>query len=492
MGKATIISETGAGLYTIKPIYETTLLDSEITRLENEITQYTSQLSTVDTQLSTIQTEYAGKQSQLSSAINTYRAELQINPATANIEPVNALVLELNEVYIRLTAKQREKAIYTLKKVSGEKRKTKLEAVKAETVNQSAWCVTYTAGLTGEVDTIEINGEPDQILIDTTNSMSDSKLCPILGQTVAGSLFNFSLTPFWQKWKPTFRNGTITSITGDTANVSLDAANSHYQALGINQSSTLSNVPIVYLSCNGAAFTTGDDVVVAFIGQDWSAPRIIGFQDNPEECPGSASDVNLYGLIGCYDINLDLDLNWGLSSGISGLAFESNPDPGNYAKLINFDEGSLSVSIDFNNPGDVLYGATGLPLPNQSVNAQYSFSFAAGVYTISAQCGGLALSGDDLTYYDYYVYPSYRGWLISVYNLDGAGNIGVTGGSTELFNNGYTVVYRCGENASIGVTGYEYGTIKIQFKFEGALSSDSWDIWLSYNEIELDLSSYLP
>ena len=44
----------------------------------------------------------------------------------------------------------------------------------------------------------------------------------------------------------------------------------------------LSDVPIEYMSgVDAAAFFVGDRVIVAFTGQSWSAPKVIGFESNP-------------------------------------------------------------------------------------------------------------------------------------------------------------------------------------------------------------------
>jgi hypothetical protein len=102
--------------------------------------------------------------------------------------------------------------------------------------------------------------------------------------TPAAAFYNLAMLPGWQKWKPTYRYGTITAIDGDTATLTLEAVTSTQQSLGVNQTSTLTNVPIEYMSCNGAAFEVGDEVLVKFTGQDWASPKIIGFKDNPVAC----------------------------------------------------------------------------------------------------------------------------------------------------------------------------------------------------------------
>ena len=174
-------------------------------------------------------------------------------------------------------------SVFKLKHAGATKEKTKLENLKSSITNKNVWSVDYTEGLSGEVNTIEVKGEPDTILVGDF-TLGTSKLTEIFGQTVAGSLYNFALTPYWQKWNPTFRIGTITAISGSTASVTLDAATSHYQNLNINQSKTLTDVTFSYLDCGSGAFIAGDEVIVAFTSQDWSTPIIIGFKDNPLDC----------------------------------------------------------------------------------------------------------------------------------------------------------------------------------------------------------------
>jgi predicted transglutaminase-like cysteine proteinase len=66
----------------------------------------------------------------------------------------------------------------------------------------------------------------------------------------------------------------------------------------------LTDVPVEYMSCNAAAFSDGDQVVVEFTGQDFSQPKVIGFKANPSACGGKCFVV-----AGQYDYPTD-DL-WG-------------------------------------------------------------------------------------------------------------------------------------------------------------------------------------
>jgi hypothetical protein len=64
----------------------------------------------------------------------------------------------------------------------------------------------------------------------------------------SGAFYNLAMFPGTQKWKPTHRYGQITAIDGDTCSVTLETANSYGTGLNINQTDTLSTVPISYMT----------------------------------------------------------------------------------------------------------------------------------------------------------------------------------------------------------------------------------------------------
>lgn len=119
-----------------------------------------------------------------------------------------------------------------------------------------------------------------------TPNAGDGVMTSTLIQAPHQSYLNRAILPGWQRHMPTYRWGTITALDkdADTASVSLADATSSAQGLPINQTGSLSNVPVVYMTCNAKAFEEGDRVVVQFLGQDWANPRVIGFLDNPKPC----------------------------------------------------------------------------------------------------------------------------------------------------------------------------------------------------------------
>ena len=151
------------------------------------------------------------------------------------------------------------------------------------------WCVDYSTGLSGTVNTIEINGEDTHLIAPATpghQEISPGTISPVPVLSAAQALHSYMVFPGWQKFKPTYRIGAITAIDGDTCDIDLDPATSHFTGANINQSESLEDVPIDYMSCNGIPFEVGSRVVVEFKNQDWNDPHVIGFESNPQDCPG--------------------------------------------------------------------------------------------------------------------------------------------------------------------------------------------------------------
>lgn len=174
-------------------------------------------------------------------------------------------------------------------------RKTQLTKDKATwtalvlTETVPAWCADLTEDATGLVATVEVPGENKLVLIAPaapSPGPTDGLLTAREVQTGPQVFFNAAILPGWQKYKPTYRVGTVTGLNTDldTATVMLDAAYSSAQNLPINQAATLADVPVIYMTCNAAAFELGDRCVVKFTGQDAGQPKVVGFVDHPKAC----------------------------------------------------------------------------------------------------------------------------------------------------------------------------------------------------------------
>lgn len=158
---------------------------------------------------------------------------------------------------------------------------------------RDAWCTDLTEGGVADsyVATVDIPGESSLILLAPGCrpwAAGDGLLTAREIMSPEQAFLNAAILPGWQKFKPTYRWGTITGIDydADTADVSLFDQKSSAQRLSVNQASTLAAVPVEYMTCNALAFEIGDRVVVQFVGQDWASPKVIGFLDNPRPCAG--------------------------------------------------------------------------------------------------------------------------------------------------------------------------------------------------------------
>lgn len=203
----------------------------------------------------------------------------------ANVESLTSVIDTMDE--------GTEKELLKLERNSYIKKKEYLLNNMIEDPIVSAWCADLTEDITGNVGTIEVPGERGVVQIQpgyegnsTHDATRDGQLQPSIASTPAATFYNLAMLPGWQKWKPTYRYGVISNIDTDanTCDVKLDEVESSQQNLDINQEINLVGVPVSYMSCDSSAFENGDNVLVEFIGQDWSDAHVIGFRDNPKAC----------------------------------------------------------------------------------------------------------------------------------------------------------------------------------------------------------------
>ena len=289
MGKGAIISGGIAGLYNVRVNYQRTRYLAMIAQLNTDIAQITTDLAVSQSSITAKEAEMNALAAQIAvyeSDKETYQKEYcaAVKSMTALLSAYYALQNKIN--------------VLTLKQKSKEVRLAYLtDNMPADPV-LPAWCTDLTENLTGEVGTIEVPGERGTVMIQpgyegnaSYDAVRDGQLQPAIAATPESAFYNLAMLPGWQKWKPTYRFGTITSLNlaaveggTDYCDVALDAALSSKQSLDVNQATQLLSVPITYMTCNGAAFKIGDEVIVQFTDQDWTKPRVIGFKNNPKSC----------------------------------------------------------------------------------------------------------------------------------------------------------------------------------------------------------------
>ena len=244
MGKGEIISGGDSGLYQVRLKYYRATLDEKLDDLDLKIIEQEERI----------------------------------------VELLEAEEIDLDELgraRLQLAALEQEKELY--------------ESL-PEDPEIEAWCADLTEDLSGTVGTIEIGGqlETGKVLIRPGHDgradfdpARDGQLMHTMAMSPALAMYNFILMPGWQRWMPTYRAGEITEIDGDTCSVTIDTVISIHQDLDVTGETELTDVPIEYMNCNGAAFEVGDRVIVEYRNRSIEAdetPVVIGFESEPKPC----------------------------------------------------------------------------------------------------------------------------------------------------------------------------------------------------------------
>jgi len=295
MGRARIVSGGTDGLYQVE-------LDTGFTQIALRIGKVQAQLGDVNARIAKAEAELAEKQSTLDdardeadAAIDAYADALK-NPAStpAARETARKLVVEKTQAAEKAAGPVRilnqKIGLWRIERGSLQAEKRRLEDV--ETLpTLSAWCADLTENtpVGATVATLEVPGERGSVLVAPTArapEAADGRLLTRPAMSGPQAYLNAALLPGWQRWRPTARFGTAVEIDYalDTMTVELFPVSSSAQALPINASEVLENVPVRYMSCNAAAFSLGDEVVVEFASQDWRYPWVVGFRSNPKPC----------------------------------------------------------------------------------------------------------------------------------------------------------------------------------------------------------------
>lgn len=312
MGRATIIDGGEDGRYTVK-------IDSGKTQRDQLVAKLSARISDLDTKIEDQNEKYEAakaKEEPIQAAIDDLIAQLEEfgrviggnNPEL--VSNINLLTSMLFQVRIETTS-----AKTVLDQLKGQratliKDRQAYESAQVEE-EKDVWCVDLTENASGMVATAEVPGEPNKVLIapggrEPTND--DGRLLSRELMTGPQAFFNAAILPGWQKFKPDYRTGTITSVnrTAHTAGVQLDDLRSSAAGLGVNQAELLSDVPVEYMTCQSVVFSIGDKVVVQFSGRDWDSPKIIGFVKEPKQCPWTVKA----GMETSYVFTFDLQ-KWG-------------------------------------------------------------------------------------------------------------------------------------------------------------------------------------
>jgi len=281
MGKGTIVTAKGDGLYTISLDYGTEQIAERKAALQAEADAHDSALQAAISDRDAKQSTLQSTLSDLDAAIIAANASPEdssmkdaVDDAAKRARTVGAAVDYANQ----------QIALWKMRKAAALRNIEKLNALTL-TETRDVWCADYTDDASGEVETLETVGEQGDIVIKPgAPAGGGSELRHRLAMSAAAAYFNAAMLPGVQRHRPGYRAGVLTSIdrAANTGTVLLDSVSSSAQALPINASASVEG-PFRYMTCDSAAFSVGDEVVVEF-SQSWDTPVIVGFKTNPKLC----------------------------------------------------------------------------------------------------------------------------------------------------------------------------------------------------------------
>lgn len=384
MGWATIVSGGPDGRYTISIDYGTETRDAILSALNTLGASLDIQIAEAQAKVTEAEEKEAEQQAIVDTAIQAYIDDLAAGINVPNIDGFNsALKTFASIVSFNVPARLKLEAL-KFEKADVLRRVAQWNNVATSTTRQ-AWCIDFTEDAAGNVATVDVNGESDLVLIAAGGrpwSPADGLMTLREIQSPEQVFWNAAVLPGWQKFRPTFRWGTITGLKllENKATVKLGPATSSAQRLGINQEETLRDIPVRYMNCDASAFEVDDRVIVEFTGQEWSSAKVVGFLEFPRPCNWTCVR---YRFGGYYFENVLADLDADLLS--TGLAMDYRVDRGAW----------VSLPYEGNGGSVVGPGAEGYNVWRSSSSGAYPAGVDVSI--------GSAMSSD----------PTFRGLLLS-------------------------------------------------------------------------------
>ena len=234
MGKAKIISHLGHAQYKCQIIKDITRVDVAKKRCEKGISEALEVKAKVKRDVANARDDVAALGEKLDAAITAANGD-------STDATVKALQKKQTNAADNLEAAQHALAQAGLKWLAYTK-ELETYADIAGTENRTLWCAddTETLAAGAEVGTIEINQETTDMLVAPGGKAPDSILQPGMANDPLAAFLNWAILPGVQRWKPTYRLGTIKDIDydADTCTVCLDDARSSAQNIKINEAGT--------------------------------------------------------------------------------------------------------------------------------------------------------------------------------------------------------------------------------------------------------------
>jgi len=320
VGKVRVVSNLGAGQYTVDVIYD----NAKAEALDDKLRVERDRL--VLTEIPALEVAEAAEQAKVdaqAAVVNSAITAWIADPTPENRKAIDEAQAELAALSIELAAAKRARVEAEARALAITKRRQWLKDYSYTDVRKNVWCIDLSDGVgtrTGfepddELGCIEVSGSEDTGIVikagyggkPTYVEADDGKLTPPASMDPYGEYYNKAMFPGWQKWQYQYKVGAITADNGDgTFTVQLDNTYSPEQNPTIKVNNIvdaaspndrqLTNVPASYMECNSGAFEVNDRVVVRCqnIGTPSESFIIIGFESYPKECSTGEFNYQLW------------------------------------------------------------------------------------------------------------------------------------------------------------------------------------------------------
>lgn len=350
MGKATIISHIGEGLYEVDIHVDPDRVNEEIEQLESLITRLEENKALLEQEKIDAEFEFSLVKPFFDSAFNAYQACLLVNGADKSCQDQKAAMTEIEEkYYLKFYDVQ-----YADNAISKTQDQIDAAAIRVEYLQQAerglvrknVWCASIadrdsSQPETGEwfghvlkidpgveVSTIDIidfeNGyeqviAPPDVLTQQPVLFASGYglLSPAVAEGVAGDTYNRVMWEASEQWQPLYRKGIVTAKnkTENTLTVQLANQNGLTNTNSPQPSTGLVCDVSYYRNQNCRPFKIGDCVIVQMgdvVNDLFSGCTVIGFCKNPRavKIPESFSIVRK----GVPDIYYSFEWNSGTES----------------------------------------------------------------------------------------------------------------------------------------------------------------------------------
>lgn len=252
MGQAKIISGGTGGLYNVELVKHTP--------------KSTARLVVVNTRIAAINdTEMTAADTLVATALSAkISAGADLNVAI-NGGIASDITAKQQALYTKVAAYAsaiHARAVLKAELIAMKKEKEYLDGVLTVVQVEDVWCADLTEDLApgAPVGIIEVNGEGDdednEIIIMPGGKAGLGKLSPAGEGSAAGLAYNMAIFPWWQKWKPTYRIGTITAITKSGSSAGSGASVRCNLTLDVSVSSVKGKTTIETISTSPPTITT--------------------------------------------------------------------------------------------------------------------------------------------------------------------------------------------------------------------------------------------